>query len=463
MSDIREAGNSSDAGGKGGLEQAVGCATDTRVVELGTGVIDGLVETYQKQFGDKPAIVVADRNTFEVAGRRVLQLFRDRGHPILDPVVFPEEILPAEYSYVTRLAVELKKHDSGAIAVGSGTINDLTKLASHQLGRKYMVVATAASMDGYTAFGASITHEGVKQTFYCPAATILVADTDIFAAAPEGMNAAGYADLLAKITAGADWIVADALEVEPINPIAWSLVQDRLRDWVSDPEGIRNKSALAAESLMTGLVMSGLAMQSDVSSRPASGAEHQFSHLWDMQGHRHQGRVPFHGFKVGIGMLASATLYEYAFGVDLSALDIEAICKDWPNPLVQMSQVKEAHKAAGISPAVARNVSAKFLDSDQLKQRLTRLQGIWPNLIDRLTVQLIPARELKAMIDSAGCPSEPESIGISRERLCRSIGMAQSIRPRFTILDLIHETRMLETAEHSIFGIGGFWGAESAD
>ena len=32
-----------------------------------------------------------------------------------------------------------------------------------------MSVATAASMDGYTAFGAAITKEGYKQTMTCPA------------------------------------------------------------------------------------------------------------------------------------------------------------------------------------------------------------------------------------------------------------------------------------------------------
>jgi len=66
---------------------------------------------------------------------------------------------------VERLTASLKQHDAIPVAVGSGTINDLVKLAAHQSGRSYLCVATAASMDGYTAFGASITHQGAKQTF----------------------------------------------------------------------------------------------------------------------------------------------------------------------------------------------------------------------------------------------------------------------------------------------------------
>ena len=88
------------------------------------------------------------------------------------------------------------------VAVGSGTINDLTKLAAHRVNRPYMVVATAASMDGYTAYGASITASGSKQTFDCPAPRAVLADLEVIASAPPGMNASGYADLLAKIAAG---------------------------------------------------------------------------------------------------------------------------------------------------------------------------------------------------------------------------------------------------------------------
>ena len=60
------------------------------------------------------------------------------------------------------------------------------------------------------------------------------------AAAPAGMNASGYADLLAKLTAGADWIVADALGIEPIDPPSWQMVQANLRDWLSDPTIVDN-------------------------------------------------------------------------------------------------------------------------------------------------------------------------------------------------------------------------------
>src|SRR5437879_128171 len=144
-------------------------------------------------------------------------------------------------------------------------------------------------MDGYPAFGASITQNGSKQTFLCPAPRAVVADLDVICAAPGDMNAWGYADLLAKVTAGADWIVADALGVEPFAPEAWHIAQSRLREFVAAPAGIRTGDPKAIRLLVEGLMLGGFAMQSLKSSRAASGAEHQFSHLWDMQHHTFNG------------------------------------------------------------------------------------------------------------------------------------------------------------------------------
>src|SRR5690606_29293880 len=133
-----------------------------------------------------------------------------------------------------------------------------------------------------------------------------------------------YADLLAKVTAGADWLVADAIGVEPIHAAVWDMLQPHLPQWISNPEGIHSGSIEATECLLEGLIIAGLAMQAAKSSRPASGAEHQFSHLWDMEHHVWRGEEPSHGFKVGIGMLASSLLYEQLLAANPQHLPIDS-------------------------------------------------------------------------------------------------------------------------------------------
>src|SRR6185437_13115511 len=50
------------------------------------------------------------------------------------------------------------------IAVGAGTINDLTKCAAARDGKPYAVFATAPSMNGYTSANAAITIDGHKRS-----------------------------------------------------------------------------------------------------------------------------------------------------------------------------------------------------------------------------------------------------------------------------------------------------------
>lgn len=396
-------------------------------------------------------MLVCDENTFRVAGKAVWEAFQQAGHPCLEPFIFRDPTLYAEYKFVEELEESLQSHDAIPVAVGSGTINDLTKLASHHTNRPYMCVATAASMDGYTAFGSSITYKGSKQTFNCPAPTAVVADIEVIRNAPPEMTAAGYADLLAKITAGADWLVADALGVEPIDPQAWNIVQGGLREALSDPLGARNGNPEAIEKLTEGLMLGGFAMQWSKTSRPASGAEHQFSHLWDMQHHTHQGVAPSHGFKVGVATLAVANLYEFFLQQPLENLDVEKCCAAWPDEVAVKSAIQTMFPEEEIAEKSIEETIAKYIPRDELRAQLERLRDVWPELKMKLRNHLQPASTLKTMLDDAGAPTEPEQIGISRERLCHSFRQAYYLRRRFTILDLAMHTNLLEPALQSLF------------
>ena len=436
---------------------ALKAARETRCLELGKGVLGRAPEVFRQQFGDKPALLIADTNTFAAAGQAVQEAFRRAGHPCREPFVFADPKLCAEHKHVVALETALKGHEAIPVAVGSGTINDLTKLAAHHAGRPYLAVATAASMDGYTAFGASITCQGAKQTFHCPAPTAVVADLDVICAAPAELNAAGYADLLAKTTAGADWLVADALAVEPIDRTAWAIVQGGLRQAVANPAGVRNRDSEAVRQLTEGLLLGGFAMQAAKSSRPASGAEHQFSHLWDMQRHVHQGQAPSHGFKVGIGTLAVAALYEYLLAGKLDALDLASCCAQWPDDAAREKTVHALFSQRDLNAVALQESRAKWVDAAALARQLETLRRVWPGLREQLRRQLLPWPDLQAMLRAAGAPVEPEDIGISRPRLRDSFRQALFLRRRFTVLDLAARCGLLEPALSQMFGPTGRW------
>jgi glycerol-1-phosphate dehydrogenase [NAD(P)+] len=439
------------------INDALAAATETKALRIGWGILKEVADLFVEQFPGETAVVIADPTTYLVAGDFVYQTLEQAGVAQLQPFLFVDPDLYAEYTFVDELLTFLKANDAIPIAVGSGTINDLTKLAAHLANRQYLCVATAASMDGYTAFGASITSDGAKQTFNCPAPQACLADIEIISEAPSEMTASGYADLFAKVTAGADWILADHLQVEPIDDKAWLIVQDGLHQALADPEGVRKADPLAITHLVEGLMLGGFAMQWARSSRPASGAEHQFSHLWNMEHHLHREAPISHGFQVSIGTLAITALYERFFATNLTEMSIDAACAKWPTLMNAGAEALSLFDGTDFPLIGLQETTAKYITPEELKAQLTLLKEDWPNLRSKLSAQIIPLKEAKRRLALVGAPTEPEQIGISRERLRSTFIKAQFIRRRFTILDIAVRTGYLEWWLDELFGKDGIW------
>jgi glycerol-1-phosphate dehydrogenase [NAD(P)+] len=448
------------------IKAALRDATDTKDVVFDAGVLGAVNEVFERSFGDQPAVVVADENTFKVAGEQVQRHLGAGGRWLLDPYIFPgQPILRAEYGNITTLVQSLGAHDAIPVAVASGTLNDIVKRAASETGRPYLAVATAASVDGYTSFGASITKGGYKQTLTCPAPRAVLADLDVLTGAPAIMTASGYGDLLGKVPAGADWIVADTLGVEPIDPYVWSLVQGPLREATARPAELQAGDREAMEALVEGLMMSGLAMQVAGSSRPASGAEHYFSHLWELEGLAHGtegGPPPEHGLKVGFGSIAIAAFYERLLQRDLGAIDINRRRDAWPSWAKVEQEVQAAHTTPGLDQAAITQSREKYIDAGQLAARLALLRERWPALRERLQQQLLPADQLRAQLRAAGCPTTPAELGLRLADLKATYIRARMIRSRYTVLDLAYETGILDEIVEELFAPGGYWAQEQA-
>lgn len=439
-------------------------ASDTEEVVIGEGALASIASVFEESFGDRKAVVVADENTFAVAGEEVQRRLEEAGRDTREPYVFPgRPTLYANYDNIVVLMESLRTHDAVPVAVGSGTLNDIVKRAAYECERPYMCVGTAASMDGYTAFGASIEKDNKKQTLTCPAPRAVVGDVEVLVNAPNRMTASGYADLLGKVTAGADWLVADALGIEPIPSKIWSLVQDSLGEWTGRPAELREGDEGAMDGLIEGLIMSGLAMQAHQSSRPASGAEHQFSHLWEGEGLGRDLDPPLsHGFKVGVGSVAIAALFERVLERDLGSLDVDALCDAWPAWEEVEKGIRAAYSGSKLEQAAVNETRAKYVDAEGLGERLEKLREVWPELRGKIEAQLMPARELREQLRLAGCPTSPGEIGLSSEDFKATYRRAQMLRKRYTVLDLATEAGILDECVEELFASGGFWAGETA-
>ena len=441
------------------IANALKVATDTKVFELGQGVLSAVPSVFKELFPNRSSVIVADCNTWQAAGKRVYDLMVEAGTEC-GVFIFPDREFHADWQHVEAVDAVLDKTGAVAISVGSGTINDLCKLTAHHHGQSYVSVPTAASVDGYSSFGASITFEGLKQTFECPAPLAIVADIDIIAKAPKAMTAAGYADLAAKVPCGAEWMIADLFGTEPIQPVAWHMLQDVLDDMLSDPEGVAAGNPDAIASLFEGLTLSGFAMQAARSSRPASCTDHLFSHYLDMTGHRFNGRLQSHGFQVAIGTLTMCAFFDEFLKMDLSKIDVEKCVAEWP------TLEQEQSRAAGIfknfiDPELGvREITKKYHAPETVREQLTKVRDQWQLLCAKYRKQVYPFEKMQQLFRIVGAPTDPSDIGVTRRQLLDMVPFTQLMRYRINLLDLAKRAGIYDDLVAHVFGQGGAWAVE---
>ncbi|MFN8048274.1 MAG: sn-glycerol-1-phosphate dehydrogenase [Ancrocorticia sp.] len=443
------------------IATALKTADETKAIAFGDDVLADTGKIFAAEFPGAKVLVVADENTFGAAGDVVVASLKEAGVEFVeDPYVFPgTPTLYAGYENVEILREHARPLENTVIcSIGGGTLNDIAKLASGELDRPYMNVCTAASVDGYASFGASIAKDGFKITRNCPAPVALVADNDVMAHAPQRLTATGYGDLIEKIPAGADWILADLLGIEAIDDYVWSLVQGPLRESLAYPAELAQGDVKAIELLAEGSIMSGLAMQAAKSSRPASGAGHQFSHTWEMEGHGLDWEPPLsHGFKVGIGTVASCAMWEIFLKKSVEDFDIEKALAAVKSPEQIESEVRGALAPRMQEEAVKHSLK-KRTEGDELVARIELLKKVWPELKERCEAQLITAQDAMDRLKAVGAPYHPEMIDIDWDRFRETHFKAQMIRDRYTVLDILTDLGILDEVVEELFSPEGFWG-----
>lgn len=196
------------------------------------------------------------------------------------------------------------------IAVGSGTVHDITRYCAYTKGIPFVSCPTAASVDGFCSSVAAMTWDGFKKTFTAVAPKIVVADLDIISKAPMRLTSSGFGDMIGKFIALADWKIAHILTNEYFCSVIHDMTMDATRAVMESASAIKNGDTKAFEKLTYGLLMSGLAMQLLGNSRCASGAEHHISHFIEMQPvGLDASSDALHGEKVGVGTLIACKEY----------------------------------------------------------------------------------------------------------------------------------------------------------
>lgn len=334
---------------------------------------------------------------------------------------------------------------TGLVAVGSGTINDICKRAAALTERPFVVLGTAASMNGYASGIAAILSDGLKTTVPSPPARAIVLDTDILAAAPPELARAGLGDLMSKPVSDSDYYLADQIEGGGYDTLPSDVVDHAVKAAAAAAAGLPARDPDAHGALGTALTLSGVAMVVAGSSAPASGGEHLLSHLWDMERLVAGDETRLHGAQVGVTTLISAALYQRLLALDTPTYT------DPPAWAAEEARIKDTFGplADAILPQ-ARKKHARAAD------RLATLRAKWPRIRAGLLARQIPTpAALRAILAAADAPATLAALDEPRDNARRILCLARDIRDRLTVLDLAFDLGVLPGDADAILDAAG--------
>jgi glycerol-1-phosphate dehydrogenase [NAD(P)+] len=312
------------------------------------------------------------------------------------------------------------------IAVGDGTIHDITRFVANRRGMPFIAYPTAAAVDAYASAGCTMTWYGFKKTAPAVAPAAVVADTDVFASAPYRLTASGMGETLGKYTSIADWRIASLITGERYCSKIAALLGDAADAVRRGMSAVQGGDKFARESLMYALLVSGAAMQILGTSRPASGAEHHMSHLWEMEViNPHLGAL--HGEKVGVGTVIILRRYkEMLAGGELARFGA-----------IGRSAVSEY---AGIPFESLKSKFGRLYDSIEDENTPDILKSITPDALSDtlpeicdIVSELPEPGPLESEMAAAGCKVSLGDIGLGENKLRDSLELSPYVRSRLTL------------------------------
>jgi len=382
-------------------------------------------------------VVIADRRTWDIAGCCAHDTLR-KSHWSVSNIIIPDTGRGGPVCDETThdwLNACLPPADI-ALAVGSGVINDLTKWSAFDRDMPYVVMATAASMNGFTAANVAPTLNGVKTLILARAPLAVLAVPSVIVGAPFELTTAGLGDVIAKPVSKADWLLNHVFYGEHFCRYSSEIFSVLEPYYLDRPGDVKDRKPAAIEALFNALLYSGIAMTIMGTSAPASGGEHLLSHTLDMMSSVDGIPHDLHGRQVGLGTLFASALYDRIFRIespDCSPLVPDIDSTFWGPLAASIDQQYQPKKAM----------------LETMREKLTYGQT-WQNFLAACRRKVRPPDQIKSCLQAAGAAHIFADIGCSRERLLAAALHMHEIRKRPTVIDLAWAMGILPTAAEEI-------------
>ncbi len=394
-----------------------------------------------KKYGATRAFVIADVNTYPIAGDKICALLSENGIPS-SKYVFPDKRLIPNERTVGSLMLHFDNKADIIIAIGSGVINDTSKILAAIAKLPYIIVASAAYMDGYAAGSSSMEVDGVKATVQTKSPDAIVGDIDILNGAPVHMAKAGLGDMLAKYVSICEWRLSHLINGEYYCKDVAEFTRTTLRNCVSNAGGLLAKDEDAMKALFQGLVDCGTAMDYAGCSRPGGGIEHYFSHLWDMRGIEFGTPTASHGTQVTIGTLYTIKLFHALKKITPDKQKALAYARSFD--FADWSEKLRAFVGKGAETMIKLEAKERKYDLEKHSRRLEVILEKWDEIL-QIIEEEIPSMEIfEGILNAIEAPKSIEEIGLDKSILPMTFMATKDIRDKYILSRLAWDLGVLE-------------------
>ncbi|MBR3504109.1 MAG: sn-glycerol-1-phosphate dehydrogenase [Clostridia bacterium] len=411
-----------------------------KFLKIGSGVVKYIPDAL-KALGAKKPFIVCDLNTKDAAWKFVEPVLKDAGieygmfcfntHKRLEP---NEEVMGA-------VTFAFDKSCDCVMALGSGVINDNCKIIADIAGVPAMVVGTAPSMDGYASNSSSMVVGGLKTSLYHGMPAAIIADTDIMKDAPMRMLWAGLGDMLAKYVALCEWRIAAIVNGDPYCEKIASLVRKSLEKVASAADRLADRDPEVVGNVAEGLILSGIAMCFATTSRPASGLEHYFSHMWEMMALERGEESDLHGIQVGVGCYLTFKLYERIRKLTPDREKALAFMKNFDQAKWEAETKRVFGSVAGSVLAAAAKEGRN--DPEKHAKRVALICDNWDKIQKIISEEMPPFETLLKIMTPCGMPIRPAEIGISEEDVRDALKASRDIRNKYLSSTMLWDLGLL--------------------
>ena len=401
----------------------------TSEVIVGEGVLKDISKILKK-YNAKKVFLVADKNTYEAAGRFVEGIINEDG-VACSSYIFRKDVLEPDETNVGLAIMHYESDCDVVIGVGSGVINDISKVVANVSGRPYIIVATAPSMDGYASATSSMTRDGLKISLPSKCADVIIGDLEILCKAPTKLMISGLGDMLAKYVSICEWRISALINGEYYCEEIAKMVRSSLKRCVEHADGLIKKDKQAVSAVFEGLVLCGAAMKYAGVSRPASGCEHYMSHVWDMRGAEFGLPVELHGIQCGVATLIMVKKYEKLLGI----IPDRKKAMDYVNEFdyEKWSGILREFLGKAAESMIALEKKEQKYNKESHEKRLDVILEHWDEIIQIIKDELPSSAELEKLFDKIGAPKTLEEIGVDEAILPLTFEATKDIRDKYVL------------------------------